>query len=139
MSFASKWQAWAPRFQSMLRIVAGLLFFFVGTMKLFAFPIGMPGGMVVSLASLIGVAGLLEVVGGALVVLGLWTRPVAFILAGQMAVAYFIGHAGNGFWPIVNGGTDAILYCLLWLFYSAAGAGPWSVDAWLVSKKSSSA
>ena len=135
MSFASKWQAWVPEFHSLLRIVAGLLFFFVGTVKLFSFPVGMPGGMVVSLASLIGVAGVLEVVGGALMVLGLWTRPVAFILAGEMAIAYFIGHAGGGFWPLVNGGTDAILFCFIWLFMSAAGGGAWSVDAWMAKRE----
>ena len=127
-AIAARWSVWAPYLKSVLRIVAALLFMMVGTMKLFAFPIGMPGGTV-PLASLIGIAGILEVFGGGLILLGLFTRPVAFILSGEMAVAYFIGHFPQGFWPIVNGGTDAVLYCFIWLYFSAAGAGPWSVDA----------
>src|SRR5688572_15690148 len=99
-----KWQSWAPQLRSLLRIAAALLFMMVGTMKLFAFPIGMPPG--VELNTLLMIAGILEVFGGLLLLLGLFTRPVAFILAGEMAVAYFIGHAPMGFWPIVNGGTD---------------------------------
>ena len=127
----ARWQAWAPKFLSVLRIMAGLLFYFVGTMKLLNFPIAMPAAMgPVKLLSLIGIAGLLEVVGGLLITLGLFTRPTAFILSGEMAVAYFIGHAGNGFWPIANGGTDAILYCFLFLYLSSVGAGAWSIDAW---------
>ena len=126
--FAAMWVGWAPRFQSILRVVAAALFMLVGTTKLFGFPMAMPGGEG-PLPPLILVAGILEVVGGALLGLGLFTRPVAFILSGQMAVAYFMGHAGNGFWPVVNGGTDAVLYCFIWLYFSAAGAGPWSLDA----------
>jgi putative oxidoreductase len=122
-----KWQSWAPYLLSLLRIVAAFLFMIVGTMKLFGFPIGMPPG--VGLSPLILIAGILEVFGGLLMLLGLFTRPVAFILAGQMAVAYFIGHAPMGFWPLVNGGTDAVLYCFVWLYFSAVGAGPWSLDA----------
>lgn len=125
----AKWISWAPYLKSILRIVAALLFMEAGVMKLFAFPVGMPPvGGTVSLFSLLGLAGILEVFGGGSLLLGLFTRPVAFILAGEMAVAYFIGHFPNGFWPIVNGGTDAILFCFLWLYFSAAGAGPLSLD-----------
>lgn len=124
------WAAWAPRFLSVLRIVAAALFMTVGTAKLFAFPAAvMPGGGTAPLASLPGAAGVLETFGGLLLLLGLFTRPVAFVLSGQMAFAYFIGHAGNGFWPIVSGGADAVLYCFLWLYLSAAGGGAWSLDA----------
>ena len=94
-------------------------------MKLFAFP----AGATVPLVSLIGLAGILEAFGGGLLLLGFFTRPVAFILAGEMAVAYFIGHASGSFWPVLNGGQLAVLYCFIWLYFSAAGAGPWSLDA----------
>lgn len=129
-NIVAKWSAWAPRLQSVLRIVAAFLFMQPGTMKLFAFPAGLPPvGGTVPLISLLGIAGILETFGGALLLLGLFTRPVAFLLSGEMAVAYFMGHFPNGFWPILNQGTDAILYCFLWLYFSAAGAGPWSLDA----------
>jgi putative oxidoreductase len=100
-----------------------------GTMKLFGWPAAMPGGATVPLMSQIGVGGTLEVVGGFLLLIGLFTRPVAFILSGEMAVAYFQFHYPQGFWPIVNQGQPAVLYCFIWLYFSAAGAGPWSVDA----------
>lgn len=126
----TKWSSWAPRLQSVLRIVAALLFMQSGTMKLFAFPMGMPpDGGTAKLMTEVGIGGILEVFGGALLVLGLFTRPVAFLLAGEMAVAYFQFHAPQGFWPLLNGGGDAILYCFLWFYFSAAGAGPWSLDA----------
>jgi putative oxidoreductase len=127
---AARWIAAAPKFLSVLRIVAALLFIQVGTMKMLGWPIPMPGGMEFEVFSLVGFAGVLEVFGGILMLLGLFTRPVAFILAGEMAFAYFMGHAAGGLYPIMNGGTDAVLYCFLWLYYSAAGAGPWSVDAY---------
>ena len=119
----------APRFQSILRIVAAACFMLHGTAKLFAFPEGLPGGFHPALTSQVGVAGVLETVGGALLLLGLCTRPVAFLLSGEMAVAYFQSHFPRGFWPTANGGELALLYCFIWLYYSAAGAGPWSVDA----------
>ncbi len=126
----SRWRSWAPYFLSILRIVAGLLFMQPGAAKLFAFPAAiMPGGGTVSLFSLLGLAGVLEFFGGLLLVLGLFTRPVAFIVSGEMAFAYFMGHAPHGFWPIINHGEPAIFYCFLWLYVSAAGAGPLSLDA----------
>jgi putative oxidoreductase len=126
----NRWISWAPQFLSILRIVAGLLFIPIGTMKLFAWPMGMPpaGGTAV-LMSEIGIGGILEVFGGALILIGLFTRPVAFILSGEMAVAYFQFHAPQGFWPMMNQGQPAILFCFIFLYLSAAGAGPWSVDA----------
>lgn len=119
---------WAPYLRSALRIVAAFLFMAHGTQKLFAFPVAQPRSPV-DLASLSGAAGVLEVFGGGLVLLGLWTRPVAFVLAGQMAVAYFLRHASQNFWPILNGGELAALYCFLWLYFAAAGPGPLSLDA----------
>ena len=122
--------SWAPRLQSVLRIVAAFMFILAGTSKLFAFPVGMPpDGATASFPSQIWIGGALEFVGGLLMLVGLFTRPVAFLLAGEMAVAYFQFHAPNSFWPTVNNGVAAVLYCFLWLFFSAAGPGPWSLDA----------
>jgi putative oxidoreductase len=126
----ARWSTLAPRLLSLLRIVAAFLFMQFGTAKLFAFPAAvMPGGGTASLASLPGIAGALEAFGGALLLVGLFTRPVAFLLSGEMAVAYFIGHAPKGFWPVLNQGHPAIMFCFVWLYFSAAGAGPWSLDA----------
>ena len=124
------WSGRGPELQSLLRIVAALMFVLSGTMKLFAFPVGVPpdGGTVPWLSQL-GLGAALEVVGGGLVLIGLFTRPVAFVLSGEMAVAYFQFHFPGGFWPVVNGGIPAVLYCFVWLYFSAAGAGPWSLDA----------
>ncbi len=125
-------ERWAPYFQSVLRIVAAFLFIQPGSAKLFAFPAAlMPGGGTVPLFSLLGLAGVLEVGGGTLLLLGLCTRPVAFVLAGEMAVAYFYAHAPRGFWPVLNQGSPAILFCFVWLYLAAAGPGPWSLDALL--------
>jgi putative oxidoreductase len=121
--------AWAPRILSVLRIMTGLLFIEHGTMKFFNFPPSEMFAQGVELVSLFGLAGVLELVGGALIVLGLFTRPVAFILSGEMAVAYFMGHAGQSFYPVINGGESAILFCFIFLYLACAGAGPWSVDA----------
>ena len=118
----------APHLLSALRIVAALLFLMHGPVKLFGFPPGAQRPPLV-LASMLGAAGLLEAFGGGLMLLGLFTRPVAFVLSGEMAVGYFTQHAPHGQWPIVNGGEQAVLYCFLWLFYVAAGPGPWSLDA----------
>jgi len=128
-SVVTRWQALAPELKSVLRIVAALLFLQSGTMKLFGWPMAMPEGQSFSLMSQIGVGAILELVGGTLVLVGLLTRPAAFILSGEMAVAYFQFHFPNGFWPIVNQGQPAVLFCFLWLYSSAAGAGPWSLDA----------
>jgi putative oxidoreductase len=126
----TKWPSLAPQLRSVLRIVAAFMFILPGTMKLFAFPIGMPpDGGTAKLMSQVGIGGILETFGGALLLLGLFTRPVAFILADEMAVAYFQFHAPQSFWPIVNNGVSAALYCFVWLYFSAAGPGPWSLDA----------
>ena len=119
--------AWAPRLLSVFRIVLALLFIAHGLVKLFGFPAGAQPGAV-PLVSLFGLAALLELVGGAALLLGLFTRPVAFLLSGQMAVAYFMVHAPQGFWPVLNGGELAIIYCFAFLYLAAAGAGPWSID-----------
>ena len=121
--------AWVPRAQGLLRIVTAFLFLEHGTAKLFKVPhVAMFDNP--QLMSLIGVAGILEVVGGALLLIGLFTRPVAFILSGQMAVAYFVGHAvqGNVLVPMLNRGESAVLFCFIFLFLAAAGAGAWAVD-----------
>lgn len=120
---------WPPRLLSILRIVAGVLFLEHGTQKLFGFPMRMSGGGAPALFTLLWFAAILEIVGGALIVLGLFTRPVAFILSGQMAFAYFIAHAPKSPFPAINGGDGAILFCFLFLYLAAAGAGPWSLDA----------
>ena len=129
-SVVSRWPSRAPYLLSILRIVAAFLFMQVGSGKIFAFPASiLPGGGTAPLTSLAGIAGVLEVFLGACVLLGVFTRPVAFILSGEMAVAYFYGHAPHGFWPVLNQGSPAIFFCFLWLYLSAAGAGPWSLDA----------
>ena len=119
---------WAPRAQAALRFVTALLFVGHGVVKLFGFPAGAAPGQV-PLASLFGVAAILELFGGALVALGLFTRPVAFLLSGQMAVAYFMAHAPKSVFPVLNGGEPAILFCFVFLFIAAAGPGAWSLDA----------
>lgn len=126
----TKWRSWSPQLLSLLRIVAAFLFFQFGSAKWFAFPAAvMPDGGTAPLGSLVWFASVMEVVGGGLLLLGLFTRPVAFVLAGEMAVAYFYGHAGNGFWPLLNQGTPAVFFCFLFLYLSSAGPGPWSLDA----------
>jgi putative oxidoreductase len=121
--------AWAPRILSVLRIVTGLLFIEHGTMKFFNFPPSEMFAGGVELVSLMGLAGILELVGGVLIVLGLFTRLVAFILSGEMAIAYFMAHAPGSFFPVINQGEAAILYCFVFLYLACAGAGPWSADA----------
>jgi len=119
---------WSPRLLSLLRIITGFLFVAHGTQKWLAFPV--PRASVTELWSLSGAAGVLELSGGALMLVGLFTRPVAFVLSGLMAFAYFIAHAPQGFWPIVNRGELAVLYCFVFLYFAAAGGGPWSIDRW---------
>ena len=125
------WTAeWTPRAHALLRIVTGYMFLLHGTSKLFKLP-HVPMFDNLQLMSLIGLAGVLEVVGGLLVLIGLFTRPVAFILSGEMAVAYFMAHASQGhvLIPFMNEGESAVLFCFVFLFFAAAGAGAWSVDA----------
>ena len=126
---ASFYATWTPRVLALLRIVTGYMFLLHGTSKFFGFP--QPFPMQVQLFTLIGVAGVLELVGGTLVLIGLLTRPVAFILSGEMAVAYFMGHASKGspLFPMINGGELAVEWCFVFLFLAVAGAGAWSVDA----------
>jgi putative oxidoreductase len=114
---------------ALLRIITALLFIAHGVQNYFGFPVPGPFGLV-SPVSLMGLAGALELVGGSLVLLGLFTRPAAFILSGMMAFAYFIGHAPRGLFPIVNQGEAAILFCFIFLLLAAAGAGAWSLDGW---------
>ncbi len=120
---------WAPRMLSVLRIMTGLLFLEHGTQKLFSFPPPAAAAAAPDLMSLLGIQGCLEFVGGVLIILGLFTRPVAFILAGDMAVAYFMSHSPRNFFPMLNGGDAAILYCFVFLYLAVAGGGIWSIDA----------
>jgi putative oxidoreductase len=112
---------------SVMRIVFAFLFMQHGGQKLFDFPVA-KGGAALELYSMMTAAGLLEFFGGLLLLLGLFTRPVAFLLAGEMAVAYFISHFPKGFWPIANKGELAVLFCFGFLYLAAAGGGPWSLD-----------
>ena len=118
---------WAPRVLSILRIMTALLFLEHGTQKLLGFPPSPNPGP--ALFSLPGIQGIIEVVGGVLLALGLFTRPVAFVLSGDMAVAYFMAHAPQSFFPVLNRGDAAILYCFVFLYLVFAGPGPWSLDA----------
>ena len=118
--------AFSPRALAVLRIMAGLLFMEHGTRKFFAFPVPFP--MQAPLPTLFMIAGTIELIGGALIALGLFTRFAAFIACGEMAAAYFIQHAPKGFWPIGNMGDAAVLFCFVFLYLAAAGAGAWSVD-----------
>src|SRR3990172_8790762 len=123
-SFLAKW---SPVVQSIMRIVIALLFMEHGAQKLFGIPVAMKGGTV-ALFSLLGLAGVLEFFGGFLVLLGLFTRPVAFILSGEMATAYFMAHAPMGFWPVLNHGELAVLYCFVFLYLAFAGGGLLTLD-----------
>jgi len=119
--------AWSPRVLSLLRIVTALLFMEHGLMKVFHFPAPQPGAPD-PLPVMLVVAAWMEIVGGGLVALGLFTRPVAFLLSGEMAVGYFLAHAPKSFYPAVNGGEAAVLYCFVFLFLAFAGGGAWSLD-----------
>jgi putative oxidoreductase len=128
MNFDAIAAAWAPRLLSILRIMAGLLLLQHGTAKLLKFPV-VQNMANLNLSSLPGIAGFFELIGGVLLIIGLFTRPVAFILSGMTAVAYFVAHFPRGFFPILNGGELAALYCFAFLYLAAAGPGPWSLDA----------
>jgi len=121
-------QTWSPRLLSVLRIVTALLLLQHGTAKYLGFP---PVADFANLQflSLLGASGVLELVGGVLMLIGLFTRPVAFVLSGFMAVAYFLAHAPQGFYPMLNQGELAVLYCFVFLYLSVAGGGAWSLDA----------
>jgi putative oxidoreductase len=119
---------------SILRVVAGLMFMSAGTTKLFGYPPSPAPMPPVALWSQLGIGATLELVGGLTIVLGLFTRPVAFVLAGEMAVAYFQFHAPRAFFPTTNNGVPAVLYCFLFLYLMLAGAGPWSMDALLARR-----
>lgn len=124
------WDSWRPRALAILRILTAYLLIPHGTAKLFGFPeVAMFEGL--ELMSLLGAAGIIEVFGGLLFLIGLFTRPVAFLLCGFMAFAYFLGHAGQGnvLLPMLNGGELAVLYCFVFLYFVFAGGGAWSVDA----------
>jgi putative oxidoreductase len=118
---------------SILRIVAALVFICPGAMKLLGWFGGMPAG--VALTPLLKLAGAIELVGGLLLLLGLLTRPVAFVASGEMAAAYFIGHFPHGFWPIQNHGEPAVLLCFIFLFLAANGPGPFSLDRWMARRR----
>ncbi|RYG16486.1 MAG: DoxX family protein [Caulobacteraceae bacterium] len=128
----NRFSAYQPQLLSVLRIVAGLLFLCHGTAKVLGFPavegVPPPG------FSLAGLSGPLELIFGLLLVLGLFTRPVAFLASGFSAVGYWMVHAPNGPFPIANGGETIVLYCFIWLYFVAAGPGPWSVDAAMAKK-----
>jgi len=137
MNVFERWRASAPWLLSLSRIIVGFLFTQIGTGKLWAFPAAiMPGGALAQFGTQTWWAAVLEAFGGILILLGLFTRPVAFLLSGEMAFAYFIGHAGEGFWPVLNGGEHTVLYCFIYLYLVATGAGPFSVDAALQRHRS---
>jgi putative oxidoreductase len=117
---------YSPQLYAILRIVAGLMFAMHGSQKLFGTPGGNPP---VEMASMMGAAGIIELVGGIMIAIGLFTSIAAFIASGEMAVAYFMAHAPKGSLPIINQGELAVLYCFLFLYFAAAGSGIWSVDA----------
>ena len=121
-------QTWSPRLLSVLRIMTALLFLQHGTAKYLGFP-HVADFDNLQFLSLLGASGMLELVGGVLMLIGLFTRPVAFILSGFMAVAYFLAHASQGFYPLLNQGELAVLYCFVFLYLSVAGGGAWSADA----------
>ena len=126
---------WTSRMLSIFRIVAGAVFITFGTMKLFNHPPMPPGMPPIPLWSQTGIGGLLEFFGGLAITFGLFTRPVAFVLAGEMAVAYFQFHFPQSFWPSVNMGTPAIMYCFFFLYLVFAGAGEWSIDALIARRQ----
>jgi putative oxidoreductase len=134
-----RFTSWAPKIFGAFRILAGILFMCHGAQKLFGVFGGMPPGVP---KALIWTAGPLELIGGLLIAIGLFSRITAFILSGMMAVGYFTGHAPNGFWPIVNGGELAIFYCWLFLYIAANGPGGWALDvklrSWSARPRSSS-
>ena len=118
---------WTPRLLSILRIIVGLLFLEHGLSKYFGFPGPTPASF--HAVSLLGLAGAIEIIASVLVMIGLFTRPAAFVASGEMAVAYFMVHFQKSFFPLLNGGDAAVLFCFVFLFLALEGAGPWSIDA----------
>ena len=131
--FENMLEKWQPAALSLLRFMSGLLFLQYGLGKLLKWP-PVPMFAKVELFSLYGAAGAIELIGGILLVLGLFTRPIAFVAAGEMAVAYFYSHAPRGFFPILNGGDLAVLFCFVFLYLACAGGGPYSLDAMMRKK-----
>lgn len=127
------WTRWSPHVLSIVRIILALLFFEHGLSKLFGFPQSVPPPALFSMAWF---AGAIEFVGGSLLAIGLFTRVSALIMSGEMAFAYFISHAPHSFFPILNRGDSAILYCFIFLYFAFAGGGPWSLDAVLARRRS---
>lgn len=124
--------AWAPRMLSVLRIATAFLFMSHGLQKILGLPV--PRAVETQLLSLSGIAGMMELAGGALLLVGVFTRPVAFVLSGEMAFAYFVAHAPQNFWPLLNRGELAALYSFVFLYLAVAGGGTWSVDGWWQSR-----
>lgn len=141
LSPAARWQSmpalrdWRPQMLSVLRIVTALVFLEFGTAKLLGFPYS---EMLSNLPrfSIFWVAGIVEIIGAPLLLLGLFTGPVAFLLSGEMAIAYFWIHLPEDFFPLRNGGIEAVLFCFIFLYIAAAGPGRWSVDGWLARRRS---
>ena len=133
--FAPARPPWPGRVLSIFRIVAGIVFISFGTMKVLGYPPMPPGSPPIPLMSQMGIGGLMEIIGGILIVLGLFTRPTAFILSGEMAVAYWQFHAPQSVFPSTNMGAPAILYCFFFLYLVFAGAGPWSLDALIARRR----
>ncbi|MEA2980162.1 MAG: putative oxidoreductase [Alphaproteobacteria bacterium] len=131
MELEARLSRYQPQVLSILRIMTGLLFLSSGLQKWFAFPVATPSAANIRLLSMIGIAGLIEIIGGALVTVGLYTRFAAFVMSGEMAVAYwyYANRPARGFMPIQNGGTLEVLFCFVFLYLVFAGAGVWSVDA----------
>jgi putative oxidoreductase len=127
----SFYSTWGPKVLSILRIIAGFLIMQHGLQKIFGFPAGPQPQPTPPLLSMMGFVGILELVGGILLIIGLFTRPAAFILSGMLAVAYFMAHAPQGFWPVLNKGELAALYSFVFLYLAAAGGGEWSLDRML--------
>jgi len=127
----SFFSTWTPRVLSILRIIAGFLILQHGLQKVFGFPAGPQPQPTPPLLSMMGFVGILELVGGILLIIGLFTRPAAFILSGLLAVAYFMAHAPGGFWPVLNKGELAALYSFVFLYLAVAGGGEWSLDRML--------
>ena len=134
MQQETTWSRFSPYVLSLVRIIVALMFFEHGLSRLFGFPQPLPTPV---LFSLYWFAGAIEFAGGALLLLGLATRAAAFVMSGEMAFAYFISHAPHSFFPILNRGDSAILYCFVFLYFVFAGGGPWSLDAWLSARRTS--